>query len=233
MKSNIGTPNIKGRNLLAVVLVSFTLTAITALTIALYFTSNSDENVLDKIFNALLPMFGTWVGTVLAFYFGRENFEAASNRYEEIIKNLSPDVLDDIAVSQIMITKKTMVTLTLEDVRQRGVKDILKFLNDVKKTRLPILENEEIKYIVHRSTFQDALITCEKDDLSFECIEEDYKNLITSFIIFRDNTILEEVSNELKKQNNLVKDIFIVNSKNKVMGWITDSLIFRYLNTEL
>ena len=31
----------------------------------------------EKVFFALLPMFGTWIGTVIAFYFGKENFNAA------------------------------------------------------------------------------------------------------------------------------------------------------------
>ncbi len=41
------------------------------------FISKNERN-LDFIGQSLLPIWGTWVGTVLAFYFGKSNFDAAS-----------------------------------------------------------------------------------------------------------------------------------------------------------
>ena len=38
----------------------------------------------------LLPVIGAWVGTVLAFYFGQVNFEAASRSAANLVRQLSP-----------------------------------------------------------------------------------------------------------------------------------------------
>ena len=42
-------------------------------------------NASRMVFNALLPLLGTWVGTVLAYYFSRKNFEAASQSVERMV----------------------------------------------------------------------------------------------------------------------------------------------------
>src|SRR5664279_4083891 len=52
--------------------------AISGLTIGFAGSSNrADTSKL--VFTAVLPLFGTWVGTVLAFYFAQGNLEAATN----------------------------------------------------------------------------------------------------------------------------------------------------------
>ena len=38
----------------------------------------------------LLPVIGAWVGAVLAFYFGNENFDAASKSAANLVSELSP-----------------------------------------------------------------------------------------------------------------------------------------------
>src|SRR5690606_4596887 len=109
-----------------------------------------------NIFNTLLPVITSWVGTVLAFYFGRENFEAASNRYEQMITKLSPDVLDDVLVEQIMIDKNTMIGMDFDDIKSQTIDELLEFLDKTKKSRLPVFDKDGIKYIIHKSTFLDA-----------------------------------------------------------------------------
>ena len=46
-------------------------------------------DISKYVFGVLLPVIGTWIGTVLAFYFGQVNFEAAS-RSAAIVRQLSP-----------------------------------------------------------------------------------------------------------------------------------------------
>jgi hypothetical protein len=41
------------------------------------------------LLSALLPLFGTWVGTVLAFYFSKENYEAASQSTLDAVKSVA------------------------------------------------------------------------------------------------------------------------------------------------
>jgi hypothetical protein len=39
--------------------------------------------------SSLLPVFGTWVGTVLAFYFSKENFEAANRGTIDLVRSVA------------------------------------------------------------------------------------------------------------------------------------------------
>jgi hypothetical protein len=45
----------------------------------IFASSNNRAETVRLIFASVLPLFGTWVGTVLAFYFARENLQAATD----------------------------------------------------------------------------------------------------------------------------------------------------------
>jgi hypothetical protein len=53
----------------------------------------------------MLPLFGTWVGTVLAFYFARENLDAATRSTESAVRSAAALSGRDMAtpVTQVMI----------------------------------------------------------------------------------------------------------------------------------
>src|SRR4029453_16222492 len=44
----------------------------------IYASDDERDETTRLVFTAMLPLFGTWVGTVLAFYFARENLQAAT-----------------------------------------------------------------------------------------------------------------------------------------------------------
>jgi hypothetical protein len=41
------------------------------------------------LLSALLPLFGTWVGTILAFYYSKENYEAASQGTLDVVRTVA------------------------------------------------------------------------------------------------------------------------------------------------
>ena len=47
-------------------------------------------HIAKYVLGVLLPVIGAWVGTVLAFYFGQGNFEAASRSAANLVRQLSP-----------------------------------------------------------------------------------------------------------------------------------------------
>ena len=94
------------------------------------------------IFNTTLPVFASWVGTVLAFYFGRESFESANSQVRQIIDKLSPEQRAAESISSIMrkLDATTHVTLPapqgeaqvpLTDLRAKLVGDV---------SRLPVVD---------------------------------------------------------------------------------------------
>ena len=59
----------------------------------------------------LLPVIGAWVGAVLAFYFGNENFDAASKSAANLVSELSPreKLKAESAKSEADVTIKQLI----------------------------------------------------------------------------------------------------------------------------
>lgn len=199
----------------------------------------SDDAENSKfVYSSLLPLVGTWVGVVLAFYFGKENYEAASKRYEKIIEKLSPDILDDVAVNQVMISKKTMVSKKWSDIESKSVKDIIDFLIEIEKSRLPILDkNGNVKYIIHSSLltkpFKDSKnqVQAANTSQSISAFVQQYSGVIGTIVTVNDNEILENVRKTMNSKPNC-KDVFVLDNDKKLVGWLTDTLILRYINSK-
>ena len=118
----------------------------------LYSGKNGD---LDKAFSVLVPLFSTWVGTILAFYFARENFDTANASVQKLVEKLSPDQqFAATSVQQVMKKRSAIRSLTLgpgEDATTSISK--LKGLLGNGASRLPVFDpNGVLKYMIHDST---------------------------------------------------------------------------------
>lgn len=71
------------------------------------------KDTAQTLLSTLLPLFGTWVGTVLAFYFSKENFEAASTNALNVLRATGMEKLRSMSVSQGMIPRGRMVVVLL------------------------------------------------------------------------------------------------------------------------
>lgn len=117
--------------------------------------SDEARERLQYIANAVIPLIGTWVGTVITFYFTKENFDAANRSMQNVINNLTPQQrLQSKNVRDVMLSidKATVVTL------QQNQSDADIKLADLNAmlgqtiTRIPILQyGGTKKYIIHNS----------------------------------------------------------------------------------
>ncbi len=184
----------------------------------------------EALFNILLPILSTWIGTLLAFYFGKANFEAATKSYNQVIDKLTPDILDDVLVKQVMIDKFTMVSIDTSNpmITTFNLKGLRDFLDSINKSRLPILENGKIKYIVHKSTFSDELLKTQPaiDLSSFVAANP----TVVQFITINENKKVEEARKLMNEKN--YKDLFVVDANGLVVGWLTDTQIIRYMDNQ-
>jgi hypothetical protein len=116
---------------------------------------------------SLLPLFGTWVGTVLAFYFSKENFEAANRGTLDLVRSVAQR-LNTTPVINAMMPRDRMIVL---EVPRDGAIDsvalaevLSKFetigANGQRISRLPILgSNGECVGILHRGVWAEMLST--------------------------------------------------------------------------
>jgi hypothetical protein len=66
-----------------------------------------------ELLNLLLPVLGTWVGTVLAYYFGKENFESAHRAALETFKAVGGVGMDSADVSDVMRPRGSFAYLSV------------------------------------------------------------------------------------------------------------------------
>ena len=73
--------------ILAVLIIGSSIVGLYLLSLALILKNSANAK---EILNILLPVLGTWVGTVIAYYFSKENFESANRSVKEMVKQLTP-----------------------------------------------------------------------------------------------------------------------------------------------
>jgi hypothetical protein len=140
-------------------IVYWALSAVSILGLAAMFISvhNKDEvQPVKDILSMLLPMIGAWVGTVLAFYFSKENYVAAAESNAQVLGMTLDQRLQSTPVNAVMIP--------FEQVQNRVVLDRdpgqLKLRDDILgptalatgRNRIMVTSDRGVvKYVVHRS----------------------------------------------------------------------------------
>ncbi|HUM46346.1 MAG TPA: hypothetical protein PLD84_05430 [Chitinophagales bacterium] len=116
--------------------------------------------VLQTLFTAILPLFGTWIGTVLAFYYTKENLQAANQSVRDLVdKVTSAKKLEAIKAKDVMIPVEKLTYLefkTTDDPAAFKLKeDFLDFLTRENIQRVILLnENKNARYVLHRSLIE-------------------------------------------------------------------------------
>jgi hypothetical protein len=201
-------------------------------------------DIAKYVLGVLLPVIGAWVGTVLAFYFGQVNFEAASKSAANLVRQLSPREklqaepaghammkIGDVA-SFKMPADKTEADITVKQLIDEGFEK-----DKPPRNRLPILDAEgRGKYVLHRSTV-DAFVaakkhppTADESTLKLKDLLEDEKvkdYVVNSFrALSKDKTLAD--AKDIFDANPLCLDILVTEDGTKngiVVGWITNVMV--------
>jgi hypothetical protein len=127
---------------------------------------DNSSDTTKYVFAAVLPLLGTWVGTVLAHYFQKENQAAANQSISDLVKTVSaPGKLASLPVKDYMIGPGKIITLPVE---LQGMKDseiplraIVDHLNLKQRDRLPLFADNKgsgaARCVIHLSKIQKFL----------------------------------------------------------------------------
>jgi hypothetical protein len=195
------------------------------------------------VFTAVLPLFGAWVGTILAFYFGKENFEAATRSVTNIAKAVGfMEKLKEIKVKDKMIRREDMSVIAKpdNDIPQIKLTDILNTISSASKgVRLPILNDKDNPvYMIHRSVVDQylaaqALSKPPPADLSALTLndflaDKTLKDMVEkSFTAIKEDATMAEAKNAMDRTPNC-QDVFVTKGgtiQEPVIGWITNVII--------
>jgi hypothetical protein len=201
-------------------------------------------DIAKYILGVLLPVIGAWVGTVLAFYFGQVNFEAASKSAANLVRQMSPREklqaepaghammkIGDVTTFK-MPADKTEEKITIKQLIDEGFEK-----DKPPRNRLPILDAQgRGKYVLHRSIV-DAFVAPKKhppevdeSTLTLKDLLEDQKVrdfIVNSFMPLSEDKTLADAKDLLEK-NPPCLDILVTQDGTKngiVVGWITNALV--------
>lgn len=211
------------------------VTVFIAIYMVLYNRSvGTDGKSFDMSFigQTLLPLWGTWLGTVLAYYFGKANFEAGSNA----VKSMTPESkMASLLVKDVMIPQADIVVLKYEDQLSKNVKDILAYPQFKPYNRFAVFDkNNIVKAMIHRGTFYEFLFKNKdkENELTFQNLLNDEDENIKNQLSFGFGFVkLDATVLDAKKVIDSIaecQDVFITQtgSRNEpVLGLLTNNKI--------
>lgn len=196
---------------------------------------------VTDIFTMLLPVLGTWVGTVLAFYFSKENFTAAAEQTRDLVRELSlAEKLEEIAVADVMLSFDDVTTVRLEmsnDEDKVHLKnDLLKQYETSGRNRLPIVTKAGVvKYVIHRSIVEQYVATLalegtvEDSQLNLKAFLDTgrYRHIASSFRTIGADGTLREVKELIDSRSDCADVIVTKDGRrdSKAVGWVTNVIL--------
>jgi len=226
------------KNHIACIILSFSMSAITLLALFVIW-KQPDEG--KNIFNIVLPVFASWVGTILAFYYGKDNFESANQQVRELVRKLTPEERSKTIVSSIMRYLDNMVYFeipsgqTEQDIKLSQLNDLL--VNST--SRLPVVDAQSIpKYMLHESSIDKYLASdgSTLDDTFQQFLDKqkeagfDY-SLNNGYVIVSENSTLSEAKRKMEGYKSC-QDIFVTKDGKRdepLKGWMSNVRLAKYM----
>lgn len=230
---------IEQRDRLSWVILIGSLSVITILAIIVIIQSDSKDTTMS-IFNMVLPVAASWVGTILAFYFGRQNFESANKQVREMIQQSSTEQRKDIVVTTIMKPFADMTQYKLkvgETENDVTIKDMQKLLEG-KVNRLPIVDiNGIVQYMIHEASIDKYVAKMGNDSDTLDVFLVKAKELgfefglNKAFVVVKESATLLEANAKMEEYP-FARDVFVTRGgtpQEPYIGWISNVRLIKFM----
>ena len=199
----------------------------------------TQNTTAQTILATVLPVIGTWVGTVLAYYFSKENIEAATRSVTAIARQMTPEErLRSKPVQDVMIRREDMFFVRGPAESVNLIQSLKALQASRKGDRLPVLDKSDCAlYVVHRSTIDKFLVdqvfrnpgtVLDKMTLADMLAIPDLKSALDrSFAVVRQDATLADAKTAMDALT-FTQDVFVTRTgsqKEPVIGWITNGII--------
>ena len=176
------------------------------------------------IFSSVLPVFATWVGTVIAFYFTNESFRQAAESTRALTAPSDGDEPIVAPTRMIPVAKITSITLGTDEVSE-DPKTILMSVLGLKfgptVTRVIIFDKQKRPVYIIRSKLYEQ----DKPGNVGVYLEKHLADA-TNFRFLTERATVGDARNLMKMFNTV--DVFITtngNPEEPVRGWVTDDRV--------
>lgn len=148
---------------------------------AIGYAGDDRAETTKLVFTAVLPLLGTWVGTVLSFYFTKDSYEAASRETRQTVSESGlAGRLRATPVRERMTPVGRMKVYRMaadKTEEQVGLAELLGLMTGP-ITRLPILDAQDaIKFLVHKSVIVEFHSTKVRETTAFDLNDLGQANL--------------------------------------------------------
>ena len=210
------------------------------------------------VFASLIPLFGTWIGTIIAFYFSTESYQAASDSVRATMRDLQKERLSTFIAGETMRPYDQIYKVELDDSNPATMHDVpidAHFTNRLTRqiTRIPVFTKNRIaKYMLHGSVLYEFLAEIQSDNPVvvqrgqatlkdfLEYKDGKYKKLVSGTFVFAGKSVtlasaktaMEQIS---KQSGGPCQDVFVTETgvaTEQVLGWLSDKRIERYTHLE-
>lgn len=227
------------RDRLSWVILIGSLAVITILAVTVIVQSN-DKNDTMTIFNMVLPVAASWVGTILAFYFGKQNFETANKQVRDMIQQSSTETRKDVLVTTIMKPFADMAQYKLKEGQtEKEVKltELHKLLEG-KVNRLPIVDtNGVVKYMIHEASLDKYVAKIGKDTDTLDIFLQKSKEtgfeygLNKAFVVVKEGATLLEANAKMEEYP-FARDVFVTRGgtpQEPYIGWVSNVRLIKFM----
>jgi hypothetical protein len=221
------------RQMIALIVVGLSFLAILIISGLAIGLADDPGDAANNVFTAVLPVLGTWVGTVLAFYFARENLEAATASTLRLTgRDVSTPVTDVMIEEADFIVFDVPAETAPKDVTIGALRKAMRNV-DPPSRRLPIRDSKRVVlYVIHDSTltaFADKLKVkmeeIEPKKISDLLADDEFKNLIEAVGYIAQTADVSEARRVMASIDNC-NDIFVTSTGKKderAIGWLTNT----------
>lgn len=235
MANDAQIPDMGTRKWLAISIVGASVAGVVVISgVAIGLAGSSRADTSRLVFSSVLPLLGTWVGTVLAFYFARENLQAATESARQLAG------LDlDTPVTRVMI-RDTQITAydlgpgeRVQDVPLATVWQKMQAFSPPTR-RLPIRNaSGAALYVIHDSTLTAYAVSVGQPASALDKTIGDmldvaeYKQFIEALGFVGERATVADARAMLASVKNC-NDVFVTPSGNKderAIGWLTNTLL--------
>jgi hypothetical protein len=147
----------RNREKIALAVLFASIAAVFALSATIIFNADPKERpqVAQNVMGSTLPLYGTWVGTILAFYFSRNAFEAASSATDRSLTVFQQGRNDLVSAAPpdnklANISLKSLangLVFSYDDNTNKTLQEIVNELNDKNRYRVIVVKATTKTYV--------------------------------------------------------------------------------------
>jgi len=170
----------------------------------------SNDKTIERsqlIFNSVLPLFGTWVGTVMAYFFSKENFESASRSVERLTRQLTSQekILTSTPVTDVMVPRSQMMVAV--DPTNTKLLETLKLLEGRGYRYLPVLNSDDsllallhtVGVIEYLYRIKEGIPAEEREALTIQNILDEHPEFKKPYSVVKEGGTLADAQDAMNK----------------------------------